>query len=109
MSGNIPIKDTVILTRGADYVADFKKHPDDPPIHSATSARIEFTDGNDTDAPIHTTWNASEVTTDMIRFRTESEDADLIENGTNYRLIVSFPDTPTLEHCWYYGTVKRTQ
>ncbi|MGB3602701.1 MAG: hypothetical protein WBA38_04010 [Gordonia sp. (in: high G+C Gram-positive bacteria)] len=109
MSGNQPIKDTLILTRGADYIADFKKHASDPPINSATTARIEFTDGNDTDATILETWDAAEVLPDMIRFRTESETADLIDDRTNYRLIISFPDTPSLEHCWYFGTVKRIQ
>ena len=109
MSGNIPIKDDLILTRGADYVADFKKHPDDPPIPSATTARIEITETADTDAPIITTWTAASIASDTIGFRTESENADLIEAGTRYRLLVSFPDTPTLDHCWYYGSIKRKQ
>lgn len=108
MAGNIPIKDDITLTRGADFVASYDKAASDPDIPLAATARIEITAGTDTTEPILTTWTGS-VAANSVSFRTESEDCDDIEAGTHYRLILSYPGTPTLEHCWYYGRVKRVQ
>lgn len=109
MAGNVPIKEDLTLTRGADFLALFKKLPTDPDIPSGTSARIEITQTNLTSADIEELWEAKAVHTDSIEFRIESEEADLVPSGWRYRLIVSFPDSPTLEHCWYYGSIKRVQ
>ena len=109
MAGNEPIKDTLILTRGADFVAAFAKHPSDPEIGAGTTARIEITETADTDAPILHTWNATSVSGDRIEFRIESEQTDDIPDRMRFRLMVRYADTPALDHCWRYGSIKRIQ
>lgn len=108
MAGNIPIKDDLILTRGADFVARYDVHPDDPDIGGGATARIEITETSDTDSAIVDTWDGV-VSARYIEFRTESEDCDEIPAQFKYRLLVSLPDSPTLEHCWYFGSIKRKQ
>lgn len=110
MAGNKPIEDTLILTRGADFVAAFAKHPSDPEIGAGTTARIEITETSATDAPILHTWNATAVTGDRIEFRVESEDTDIVPARMRFRLMVRFADTPeALDHCWRYGVIERIQ
>lgn len=109
MAGNVPIKDTLVLTRGSDFVARYMVTDGKPDIPDGTTARIEITDTSDTDSTIIATWDATTVDARYLEFRTESEETDLIEDRTRYRLLVSFPDTPTLDLCWYYGPIQRKQ
>ena len=109
MAGNDPIIDTLILTRGADFEAVYRRAPTDPPIPDGTTARIEITEDDETDSPILDTWAASTVTADEIGFRVESDATDLIDDGTHHRLMLRFPDTPTLDRCWNRGPIRRNQ
>ena len=109
MAGNDPLRDDITLTRGADFVHTYQPAPGDPAIPSGTTARIEITETSDTDAPIVATWAATEVNASMVRFKIESEVADLIEKGFRYRLMVRMPDAPDLDLCWYYGKINRKQ
>ncbi|WP_411815562.1 hypothetical protein [Gordonia sp. SND2] len=109
MAGHIPLKDDLVLTRGADFVARYDIATSDPDIPTGTTATIEITETSDTDAVVVATWTADLVASRYVAFRVESDLIDSIESGWRYRLLVSIPDTPTLEHCWYYGAIKRQQ
>lgn len=109
MAGHVPIKDKLTLTRGADFMHEVGPSVSDPDLPSGTSARIEITETNDTDAEIVDTWDAVFVDSRIVRFRVESEVCDLIPARFCWRLMVRYPDTPDIDHCWYYGTVERKQ
>ena len=115
MAGNDPIVDALLLTRGADFVNTWHIADTDPNIPAGTTARIEFTESDDTDAVILATWASTSFTVgarDITR-RVESHDSgDNLDpiHGPYYRLIVTIPDTPeNLDHCWYRGKTKRKQ
>ena len=109
MAGNEPIREDIILTRAADFAHTFKRKTSDPPIPEGTTARIDITDTDDTDAPIITTWTGT-VTTDGARFRVESAATDLSEARWHYRLMITFPDAPNpLDLCWSRGRIIRQQ
>jgi len=110
--GNEPVVEPLILTRGADLVHNFDLNDTDPDIPDGATARIEITEDQETDSPIIETWTT--LTREARKFvcRVESEDSgdnEAIENGFRYRLIVSLPDSPTLEHCWRRGPITRQQ
>lgn len=115
MAGNDPIVDALLLTRGADFVNTWHIADTDPNIPAGTTARIEFTESDDTDADIIATWASTSFTVGErdITCRVESDDSgddlDLVD-GLFWRLIVTIPDTPeNLDHCWYRGKTKRKQ
>ncbi|MCK8675747.1 hypothetical protein M1M07_32200 [Rhodococcus sp. HM1] len=112
MSGYTPIVEPLILTRGADYVHRYNRHPNDPPFPDDTTAEIVITDGSEVGAPVIATWPALEVTADYIEFWVQSEDADLIDEGLTYQLYPHYPVEPpatdTLDFCWYEGQIERT-
>ena len=115
MAGNDPIVDALILTRGADFVNTWHINTSDPDIPAGTTARIEFTEDDATDADIVATWSSSSFTVGErdIACRVESVDSgdDLdLTAGLFWRLIVTIPETPEdLDHCWYRGKTKRKQ
>lgn len=109
MAGHEPIKENLVLTRGADFVAKFMTASSDPDIPAGTTAKIEITATDKTNAPVIATWGAADVTTNTITFRIESAAADAISAQYRYRLLVSIPDSPTLDLCWFYGMVLRMQ
>jgi|SRR5690606_4831252 len=108
MAGHEPSKEPLVLTLGADFVHRYQKAATDPDIPAGTTARIELYSSKDTTETI-AVWNASLVDTDVIAFRIESEQTDLIPNRAHYRLYVVYPETPTLDMCWFYGDVSRKQ
>ena len=111
MAGNDPIVEPLILTRGADFVHDFKIDAKDPDIPDGTAARIEVTKTSKTDAPIIATWTLTPEAR-QIRARVEAEDSGddtTIGNQYRYRLLVNLPDAPTLDHCWLRGPIVRRQ
>jgi hypothetical protein len=55
------------------------------------------------------TWPATAVTGGYAEWTIQSEQADLIPDRSFYRMYVSYPETPTLEHCWFRGSVTRKQ
>lgn len=110
MAGHSPLKDDIILTRGADFVSRYDTLPTDPEIPDGASARIEITADRDSESPIIATWVSDEVTARYIRFRIESDEADLIPARYRYRLMVRYPEVPEdLDHCWFVGSIRREQ
>lgn len=110
--GNEPIVEPLILTRGADLVHDFDLDLDDPDIPEDATARIEVTADEETDSPILATWTSLTREARKFACRVESDlcsDLPEIENEYRYRLIVSLPGSPTLEHCWRRGPIRRDQ
>lgn len=110
MAGNSPIRDSLILTRGADFVARYGVNASDPDIPAGTTARIEITATDSTTAPILATWAAVDVQPRFIDFRVEESETDEIPERYRYRLMVAIPDAPyTIDHCWYFGSITRKQ
>ena len=85
MAGNLPLKDNLILTRGADFVARYNTNPNDPDIPTTATARIEILKDAKDDTPVTDTWNAASVDARGIDFRIESEQADPIPAGVLLR------------------------
>lgn len=106
--GNSPISDKLILTAGADFVHRINA-PAGETVPIGTTAAIAIYPSQDTDAVAIATWPAAAVTGGYIAWRIEAEFADEIADGAYFRLYVIYDDEPTLEHCWYRGTVKRMQ
>lgn len=109
MLGNEPLTDKLTLTLGADFVHIFKTSADDE-IPPGTTAVIKLYPPGEKDTLTSIdSWSATDVTANQITFRAESEAADLIPDRAHFRVYVTYPDTPTLEHCWVVGDVKRKQ
>lgn len=113
MGGHLPIEDPLILSRGADYVNAYEKHPQDPAFPPGTTAAIEITKTSSLTSPILATWPAENVSPTEIDFWVQSELTDLISPPAVYRLMVYYP--PAMEgaeqynFCWYRGPVQRIQ
>ena len=112
MSGYEPINEPLILTRGADYVHRYNRHPKDPPFPADTTAEIVITEDGEVGSPVIATWPAAEVTADYIDFWTQSEVADTADADLVYQLYVHYPAVPpatdTLDFGWYEGRIERT-
>lgn len=103
--GYEPTDETVILTLGADFF-----HTITPPtgfvFQSGTEVYICFyEDPDDLNTEIDR-WDAN-VDPDKASWAVQSEVADAIEAGVNFRIYISYPDLPTSEYAWYVGTVER--
>lgn len=108
MAGNEPIKDRIILVRGQDFIERFGRLDKDDPIPTGTTARIEITEGRTVDEPILHTWTATDITTDYVGFRIESDDCDDVDAGNWWRLMIRYPGTPNAaDYCWRAGQIKR--
>lgn len=59
----------------------------------------------DLDEPL-AVWPAA-VTSNLVHWKVEAEDADLIPEGTELRVRITFPTTPTTELPWWKGKAKR--
>lgn len=112
MSGYEPIREALILTRGADYVHRYQRSATDPPFPDGTTAEIIVTDSPEVGATVVATWPADTITADHVEFWVQSEDTDLIDDGLTYQLLVHYPPAPpatdTLDFCWYEGQITRT-
>lgn len=105
--GHIPIKSKLTLSKGADFAQIVRRQPSDPVIPIGTTAEIVlYTKGTET---VLDSWTAIAVTEDYAEFRVESEDADVIPAGADFRLYIHYPETPTLDLLWVYGSVVRRQ
>lgn len=103
--GFVPSDETVILTLGADFF-----HTITPPagyvFQSGTEVYLCFyEDADDLDTEIDR-WDGL-VQPDRVTWAVQSEIADEIEDGVNFRIYISYPDLPTSEYAWYVGTVER--
>ena len=113
MAGYKPVRENLILSRGADFVHMYKKDPKDPAFPDGTTAEIVVTDGTDMDATVLATWLADDVSEEAISFWVQSPDADAIDDRVNYRLLVHYPppipDAEQQDFVWFYGSVRRIQ
>ena len=106
MIGHEPQKETVVLTADADLYQVIRIGGIELP--TGTTARLAFYATSDTEAPELLNLPGV-VTVDSITFRSESTVVDAVPNRTRFRVYVSYPETPTLEDCWFVGAVKRIQ
>lgn len=104
--GRKPISTPLILSAGADFELVLTPATGYP---SGIDARIALYATDATDAVELDSWSATVATTSEISWRIESEVADTIPAQSVYRLFAIFPETPTLERCWYRGRVQRQQ
>lgn len=113
MSGYSPVRDVLVLSRGADFVHTYRKHPDDPAFPVGTTAEIVITRNNRTDSPILATWPAEDVSEDEISFWVQITETDVVPERTSWRLVVHYPSPPgateVQDFVWYRGNVKREQ
>lgn len=113
MSGWSPIKDDIILSRGADWVHKFTKDQSDPSFPTGTTAEVIITATADTDAAVIATWPAENVTTSSVQFVIQSTLTDAVEARSRYRLLVHYPPVPpaaeTQDFVWFRGSIKREQ
>jgi hypothetical protein len=111
MAGYKPINDTLTLTRGADFVHEYKRDPSDPEFPPGTTAEIVITESSDLESEVLATWPAEDVSLDSISFWMQVPETELIPNRTWHRLLVHYPpaqiDAEIQDFCWYRGPVKR--
>lgn len=113
MSGYVPIKEDLILSRGGDYAHRYEKDPGDPPFPDGTTAEIVITKDDKTASPILHTWPAEDISSDAIEFWVQADDLDDIPARHHYQLRVHYPpEAPSpegLDFPWYIGSIKRIQ
>lgn len=115
MSGYSPVRDALVLSRGADFVHTYRKHPDDPVFPTGTTAEIVITRNNRTDSDVLATWPAEDVSEDAISFWVQTTETDVIPERPTpaWRLIVHYPAPPgaseAQDFVWFRGNVKREQ
>jgi hypothetical protein len=107
--GNDPIAtEKLILTSGADFTYRANAAAGET-IPTSTTAMIGFYPDQDTGTTPIALWPATAVTGAYIEWLVQSDEADDIPGDAFFRLYVVYPETPTLEHCWYRGKVARKQ
>ncbi|MBY4212921.1 hypothetical protein HQO42_15130 [Rhodococcus fascians] len=94
------------LTRGQDF-QQIITPPEGEVFPAGTTARIDFF-SEPAKGAVLTSWPAV-VTAGEAKWRQESEVADLIADRTSYYLYFSFPDSPRVDYCRFYGKVERKQ
>lgn len=109
MAGNVPISEPMTLSAGADFLHEVHP-PASVDLPSGTEAWYEILKTNATSASVEYTWDAAYIDSRIVRFRVESDDADLVPHGWHYRLMVRFPEDPEdQDHCWFVGPIFRKQ
>ncbi|WP_280350364.1 DUF7264 domain-containing protein [Nocardia abscessus] len=106
--GREPEPETITLTLGADYTQKINIPPETP-LPDGTVVTIKFYPPRAKNTPTSIAEWAATVTPELVQWRVESALADAIPDKAHFRIYVSYPDTPTLEHCWYVGDVIRKQ
>ena len=112
MSGNDPIQDDITLTWDADYLHRFYRHPSDPAIPAGTTAEIVILEDQENDPQqIVATWTANEITPEYVEFWVQAPATNAIEADLFYRLYLHMPPIggEQIDHCWYRGTIRRSQ
>ena len=113
MAGYSPVRDNLILTRDADFVHIYRRHPLDPEFPPGTTAEIVITRNNRTDSEVLATWPAEHVSEDEISFWVQAPAANLVPDRTSWRLLVHYPamseQAELQDFAWYRGSVKREQ
>ncbi|GAB4588726.1 LtfC-like domain-containing protein [Nocardia sp. IFM 10818] len=101
-------RDVLILTLEADFDYTLKLPPDRtfPP---GTAVRLKlYPPGEKNTKSTIAVWDA-QVAPTHARWVVESEQADLIPDRAHFRIYVSYPESPTREHPWFVGDVRRDQ
>ncbi|MEV0759508.1 hypothetical protein [Nocardia sp. NPDC050435] len=106
--GRQPLRDKLILTLGADLVHTIKL-PNGRTFPSGTTAVIRFYPPGKTNTLVSIAEFPAIVFPDRAEWRVESELADPVPDRAHYRIYVSYPETPRLDHCWVIGDVSRQQ
>lgn len=113
MAGYTPVRENLILSRGADFVHMYQRDPRDPEFPAGTAAEIVITRNNRTDSEILATWPAEDVSSDAVSFWVQVPSTDVIADRVAYRLIVHYPPAidgaEQQDFCWFHGTVRRIQ
>ncbi|MGN0123760.1 MAG: hypothetical protein ACI38R_11035 [Rhodococcus sp. (in: high G+C Gram-positive bacteria)] len=111
MSEWIPILDTVTLSRDADYVRTWERHPADPAFPPGTTAELVITRTSSKSSPVLARWEAADVTSDAVSFWVQSEQTYEIPPNSWFRLMIYYPPiaegAETQDWCWYRGPVRR--
>lgn len=104
--GRSPEKTTLVLTQGADFTQILQLSGNERfPVDTVVTICF-YEDPNDS-TPI-AVWEGDTLST-RVEWRVESELADEISDRAPFRMYVSYPEEPTLEHCWFIGRVARQQ
>lgn len=113
MAGYTPVRENLILSRGADFVHIYRKHQSDPEFPAGTTGEIVITSNNRTDSDVLATWPAEDVSADEISFWVQVPDTDAIPDRASYRLLVHYPPqaggSEFQDFAWYRGSIKREQ
>ncbi|MDM7488697.1 hypothetical protein QT969_10380 [Rhodococcus sp. CSLK01-03] len=104
--GRTPEQIKLILSLGADFTQIIKT-PENETFPVDTVVAIRFYD--DPADTAHIAEWLGDVTSTQVEWRIESALADVIPDRTPFRMYVSYPEVPTLEHCWFTGRVARKQ
>lgn len=113
MAGYSPVRENLILSRGADFVHMYRKHLSDPDFPAGTTAEIIITENNRSDSDVLATWPAENVSEDEVSFWVQNPDTDVIPDRASYRLLVHYPpmsaEAELQDFAWYRGSIKREQ
>ncbi|MBF6085236.1 hypothetical protein IU485_28100 [Nocardia cyriacigeorgica] len=106
--GREPKRDTLILTLGADFVHTIKltAHRSFP---AGTTIGLHFYPPGDPNAIVPMYSFSALVYPERAEWWIESSVVDAIPDRAHFRIYVSYPETPTLEHAWFIGEVTRLQ
>lgn len=105
MIGRQPIKEKLTITPGQDF-----SHEVQPPspyqFQAGTTLKIVLFEGKERGANEVTAWPAN-VTPESAAWIIQSDVTDLLptEERLWFRLYISYPDSPTTDHCWFSGPV----
>jgi|GEM_PF-3184084 len=95
-----PIFDVIELTRG-DWI--FERSNPAGPFPPATTARVEWASGQN--------WDGA-IAGNVVSWRVESAEADLIADNTDFTIWVRYPNgvtETTDDYPWIYGRARRTK
>lgn len=99
--GFVPSRANLILSLGADWVCSLTSKGEVWPAD--TECWVEV-DG------LEDPWEAVvNETTATASFVVQSATTDPVDDGTNFRLYLRFPGTPSTEYLWFYGQVRRVE
>ena len=97
-----PVKGTMFLATGGDFVWNYRYEKDGAPTEFPSGAALDLIIGSDL--------YPFTISGDTASIKIESEDADDIPDRTGFRLRLSEPTSPeSTETILVYGSVKRIE
>lgn len=106
--GFVPTRDTLYLSTGVDFI-HYIDAPAGSPYPSGFTARILV---QARDGTTIATWSASTTSTSSVGWKIQSDttttgvDAVIAAGAAKFKLIATFPPSPTDDYLWFYGLVK---